>query len=200
MIKLLRIKTSLPGAWSHNFFQMRDLLDLKIKAKRAVCKQRGSVKFNLSKLQVQALLNDAGITVEDWSISGYHLARYGDQGDYEWGNCRFITVQQNMQERKISEKARINAQQSRMRMTESNRGKHRTQETKNKISIANTGKRRDGPGYWTGKRRARETIRKIRNSISGRVWIHNQLQTKMVKAVELPRYLASGWARGRKLC
>lgn len=34
----------------------------------------------------------------------YQMGRIGDRGDYVWGNCRFITKRQNLEERRINEK------------------------------------------------------------------------------------------------
>lgn len=47
------------------------------------------------------LLEDAGITIYDVGQKKgmYQLARYGDTGDYSKDNCRFITVQENINER-----------------------------------------------------------------------------------------------------
>ena len=50
------------------------------------------------------LLNEAGITPDDIGQhrGDYQLARYGDKGRYEYGNCRFITMEENLRERKCS--------------------------------------------------------------------------------------------------
>ena len=61
-----------------------------------------SVKFLLSATDMVQLLNDAGITAKDIGRAShqYALARHNDTGDYEMGNCRFITVKENIGERK----------------------------------------------------------------------------------------------------
>ena len=48
------------------------------------------------------LLEEAGITMDNIGqrADSYHLARYGDAGDYSRGNCRFITARENIAERK----------------------------------------------------------------------------------------------------
>jgi hypothetical protein len=33
------------------------------------------------------------------SVDNYQMGRIGDTGDYEWGNCRFITMEQNKNEK-----------------------------------------------------------------------------------------------------
>lgn len=79
----------------------RDLLGKKIQMKR-INATREDLEFYLSKQDVETLLNDAGITVEDWSFMGYHLSRYNDEGHYTVGNCRFVPYQINYAEKKIS--------------------------------------------------------------------------------------------------
>ena len=51
---------------------------------------------------LEELLQEAGITMDDIGqrADSYHLARYGDTGDYSRGNCRFITARENIAERK----------------------------------------------------------------------------------------------------
>lgn len=46
------------------------------------------------------LMKEAGIISSNLGTSGdyYELARYGDKGPYQVGNCRFITHKENMQE------------------------------------------------------------------------------------------------------
>lgn len=81
-------------------------LTSKIKYKRVNAKKEGLL-FLLSKEEIQQLLNKASISVEQWSLRGYHLARYNDAGNYEINNCRFITAAANRSEKKISEKMKI---------------------------------------------------------------------------------------------
>lgn len=56
---------------------------------------------NLEVEDVYALLEEAGITIWDVGTGAdqYVLGRYNDVGDYEIGNCRFITKKENAQER-----------------------------------------------------------------------------------------------------
>ena len=55
----------------------------------------------LSLDDLDLLLNEAGITMDDIGrgINDYHLARYNDTGNYEMGNCRFITARENYAEK-----------------------------------------------------------------------------------------------------
>lgn len=54
------------------------------------------------------LVKEAGLKSSDLGFTGggYVLARYNDTGNYEVGNCRFITQQQNADERVITERQR----------------------------------------------------------------------------------------------
>lgn len=75
-------------------------------------------KINASKEGVQCLLTfeefcslvkQAGLTSSKLGFSGgqkYVLARFNDEGDYTFSNCRFVTQQQNATERKVSDKSR----------------------------------------------------------------------------------------------
>ena len=58
--------------------------------------------FLLSPLELIGLLSDAGITIYDvgQTTEKYALARNDDSGNYEIGNCRFITVNENIREKK----------------------------------------------------------------------------------------------------
>jgi hypothetical protein len=69
--------------------------------KKATAKQQG-IPFELSLSQMHLLLFSAGIGVKQIgkSSSDYCLARLGDTGPYALGNCRFITVAENLREKK----------------------------------------------------------------------------------------------------
>ena len=49
---------------------------------------------------VRDKLKEAGIGIDQVGKAGYHLARYGDIGDYTVENCRFIHHTENLNERK----------------------------------------------------------------------------------------------------
>jgi len=84
------------------------------KHKKKATKQRHAIDWKLSGKELMQLLDDAGITHDDVgrSSSSYQLARYEDTGDYAVGNCRYITLRENIQERKFSDKALESMQQS----------------------------------------------------------------------------------------
>ena len=56
----------------------------------------------LTAKQIADLLEEAGITIYQLGRSRecYHLARYNDTGNYEWGNCRFLPMVDNIGEQK----------------------------------------------------------------------------------------------------
>jgi hypothetical protein len=58
------------------------------------------VNRTLTVEQIEILLDLAGITI--WDVGKkkgqYNLARYEDLGDYAWGNCRFVTKEENLNE------------------------------------------------------------------------------------------------------
>lgn len=62
----------------------------------------------ISKDEIQMLLDEAGITMDDVGRrrDQYQLARYDDLGDYAYGNCRFITQDQNRKESTLSPEGR----------------------------------------------------------------------------------------------
>lgn len=80
-------------------------LSQKISCKKVNAAKEG-IGFCLTESDVLWLLQEAGITVDDWRHDGYHLARFGDSGDYAPGNCRFIPASENYKERIASPKSR----------------------------------------------------------------------------------------------
>lgn len=60
----------------------------------------GEIKFKLTFKEYVQLIYDAGIKSSQIGVykGQYVLGRYGDMGDYELGNCRFITREQNNEE------------------------------------------------------------------------------------------------------
>lgn len=81
---------------------MTNALVSKIACKRANARKEG-IEFSLTRSEVLRLLEDAGITCEEWRHDGYHLARIGDIGPYKIGNCRFINAAENYAEKKITQ-------------------------------------------------------------------------------------------------
>lgn len=68
----------------------------KWRAKKYHAAEHG-IDFNLSFEDYASLLVEAGITEADVGRGAekYCLGRYGDEGPYELGNCRFITNREN---------------------------------------------------------------------------------------------------------
>lgn len=74
-------------------------LHRKVVQRRANSKMK-HLEFSLTLLDVAKLLKKAGLKSSDWGREGgFDLARYGDIGGYEIGNCRFLSHLENMRER-----------------------------------------------------------------------------------------------------
>lgn len=63
-------------------------------------KKSKAAEFTLTKKEMRMLLDEADITAHDIGIGKekYCLGRIGDVGPYAYGNCRFITNEQNRKE------------------------------------------------------------------------------------------------------
>ena len=75
--------------------------------KRANCKATGH-EYLLSESDIHLLLYQAGITIDQVGKGreDYALARYNDTGPYALGNCRFITVLENIRENRAGNKGK----------------------------------------------------------------------------------------------
>lgn len=71
----------------------------KYSMKRSNAKTMGN-EFHLTLHEFCTLMKEAGLKSSNLGLNGNHydLARYGDTGPYEIGNCRFITHQENVKE------------------------------------------------------------------------------------------------------
>lgn len=92
------------GKFSKNVYMQLDddgKLYTKYLRKKNNCKKEDLICF-LTFDDFCQLLIDAGIKSSDLGFTGnyYVLARYNDTGNYELGNCRFITHKENMAEQK----------------------------------------------------------------------------------------------------
>ena len=104
--------------------------------------------FTLTGKQMIQLFDEADIRPEDIGRKAheYHLARYGDTGPYEMGNCRFITARENLME--VNRPYATKSQETKDKIRESLMGHKRSQESVEKQ------KRNQQP--WTDERRARQ--------------------------------------------
>jgi len=61
----------------------------------------------LTGAELVQLLDDAGITIYDVGVGSqkHNLARHNDSGHYQVGNCRFITMRENIKERTFTPEA-----------------------------------------------------------------------------------------------
>lgn len=165
----------------------------KILNKRINAEKEG-LKFLLSDEEVVLLLEDAGISFEDWGFSsgkGYVLARYKDQGNYEMGNCRFITQKENAAEKRISEKSRAASSKN------SKFGLEKINLRENLIKRENSLKRY----HLKRKEKAIEKRNLLnqsytgeKNSQFGTMWITNGIINKKIKRNE---EIPNGYKKGR---
>lgn len=68
--------------------------------------KKGGLVCELTFFEYCSLVDKAGLKSSDLGFSGkkYVLARYNDEGNYTYNNCRFITQSENMAEQKLSQK------------------------------------------------------------------------------------------------
>lgn len=81
------------------------------------------IDFNLTYDEFAQLVRDANLISSNlgYTRDNYVLARYGDSGGYEVGNCRFITQLENAHERKLTSKMIENSKKSARAMSEHNK-------------------------------------------------------------------------------
>jgi hypothetical protein len=94
-----------------------DLWRYKYHNLRASAPKRKSV-LRLSFYQYMRLAKKAGIRVPSQigkSSDKYQMSRKGDTGDYVWGNCRFLTMRENLEEKKANGGVERGAQKHRGR-------------------------------------------------------------------------------------
>jgi len=106
---------------------------LYLRSKKDNAKRRG-YSVSLTEADVQQLLDEAGITVDQIGLrkEEYVLGRYGDTGNYDMGNCRFITRAENLSEQTFSE-------ETRRKMSIAQQKRTIPEEVRKKISAAKTG-------------------------------------------------------------
>lgn len=90
----------------------RALLRKKYLAKCNNATKRHSMGISLSERDYACLVYHAGIHLDEIGRGGYELARLGDRGSYRRRFCRFITHEENLQERaplEQTERMRLNS-------------------------------------------------------------------------------------------
>ena len=93
-------------------------------------RQNTGYTFPLTGPQLITLLQEAGITPDQIGKGNgkYQLARINDEGNYEWGTCRFIPFEENMRERLPKSYAKSNrvkrTQRFRKKMSESQKRRY----------------------------------------------------------------------------
>lgn len=130
----------------------------------------------------------------------YVLARYNDSGNYQIGNCRFITQKENAQEKKISEQSRKassrNIKKFRNKLTEEDKKviNKKIAESRHKNALIRQQKRRE-----EFLKNAHPSYVGERNSQYGTCWIYKNNINKKIKKDLLPFYIKEGWLKGRKV-
>lgn len=156
------------------------------------------IEFNLTFEEFFLLKEKAGLKTEDLGFTGkgYVLARYNDEGDYSFNNCRFITQSENAKERKQTEKNRLASRANIMKVNNTRTSEELSQQLRNSEKFQtylkkrkqeaeqkNLEKRKNMHPSYIGKR----------NSQFGKHWFTNGIET--ISAYECP----NGYYPGRTL-
>lgn len=88
----------LNGDWKDNYLEENKKLKQKYRNKKCSARKEKIPMF-LSFQEYCLLAKEASIIADDIGINKYHLARYNDEGAYEYGNCRFIHYLENIKEK-----------------------------------------------------------------------------------------------------
>ena len=113
--------------------------------------KRGDPKgFTITGPEMISLFDEAGIDPEDIGKKAdkYQLARHDDEGGYHIGNCRFITMRENLQEKKSRKGLVVITEETREKIRNTLMGHKRSQESIDKQ------KRNTKP--WTEERKAKQ--------------------------------------------
>ena len=170
---------------------------------KSVNAKKENIPFLLTFDDFCTLLKDAGITSSQLGFTGdnYVLARYGDKGNYEVGNCRFITQIENAKERTVTDKSREASRNNVAKMNQQN-ALLSTDELGNRIK--NSPKYR---AYAELRKAQAEEHRKVldaqknpsytgnKNSQYGTYWITNGINN--TKWADNKGSIPDGWRRGR---
>lgn len=156
------------------------------------------LQFLLTPQEYTELMEGASVVSSQLTITGYHLSRYGDLGDYVVGNCRFVYYKDNYAEKVVSEKSRAASRKN----AHKGIAALRTPEVRARSSAALK-------EYWLRKRPEveyrRAERRKLlcasfldaRNSQFGSYWITNGAVNQ--KWRESLGDLPEGFSKGRKV-
>ena len=174
--------------------------------KKTSAKKNG-LECKLSFYEYCLLVKEAGLKSSDLGYAGndYVLARYNDEGDYEYGKCRFITRKENLSERKTSQK-QIEASKKNIRLAHkkyANMTNEEKEEYNKKIGLAvkNSPKLKEKFAEWEKKRIENELKKDSRysnehNSHYGTMWITDGVNNKIIKKTDT---IPDGWHKGRKV-
>ena len=170
--------------------------------KRTNAKKEG-LECNLTYDDYCYLVRSAKITSSQIGFNTkdkFVLARYNDCGNYQLGNCRFITQKENACEKKISKKSSEasshnikNFMKNLSQETKLNIRK-KIRETRHKKALIRQQHRRE-----EFLKQANASYIGERNSQYGTCWIYKGAVNKKIKKEFLTDYLEAGWIKGRKL-
>jgi hypothetical protein len=163
--------------------------------------KKNQIGIDMSFDEFCQLMVDAGVKSSQLGRgrNDYQLARYGDDGDYVVGNCRFITQLENARERKVSDKSRENSKRSAAIMNSSrpddigDRIKSGQQSSEKYKALQQRKAER------TAEKRAQMDQTKVgeKNSQFGTYWINNGEIS--MKWSDNKGAIPDGFTRGRKL-
>lgn len=119
------------------------------------------------------LVQEAGLVSSQLGYKGekYDLARYNDEGNYEIGNCRFITHKENLKERKVSDAIRASALKASEALLESRKRDPDTFSKRIKEGQANSKRFQEIRRIAKEKEAIRQANAKKTHSTYGKHWI-----------------------------
>lgn len=145
------------------------------------------------------LMQEAGIVSSQLGYRGenYDLARYNDEGPYAIGNCRFITHQENVKERKSNLESIGKALEAQLKDRKENPEKYKEIGRK---AIANSAYFQEKIRIGKEKEALRQANVKKDHSNYGRHWITNGLINKLwdPKSGEIPEGFHLGKIQKKK--
>lgn len=165
--------------------------------------RKENIKCLLTLYEYCMLLKMSGLKSSNLGFKGdkYVLARYNDTGNYEWGNCRFITHKENMHEQKISEKLKLLHKKFNLKGLEAIKNISKEDlSIRIKKGLQNSEKMKQIREEQKRKKEIKESLKDkrysgIHNSQYGTFWITNGYENRKWKYTKGP--LPEGFYKGR---
>jgi hypothetical protein len=158
------------------------------------------IEFDLSFEEFCKLIFQAGLVSSQLGYTGqkYVLARFNDEGSYTFDNCRFITQQENSDEKVITDRARESSSNNMKRYNESRSSEELSRQVRNsenwkKYSL----KRKEQAEKRRVDYEANADSRYLNenNSQFGSYWITNEINN--IKWRDSKGDIPEGYRRGR---